>query len=290
MPETDLPSPRQRSVRVEAVILRHSDWGEADRLVWLFSLQLGKLRASAKGARKLRSRKAGHIEPLTQTSLLLARGREMPIITQAETINAFLPLHEDLSGMTYGSYVAELLDRFTFDEEFSPPLYHLLVDTLERLVSMPQQRDLVARYFELRLLDIVGFRPQLFKCVRCEGEIQPEDQFFSNELGGVVCPRCAVQSAWPTANQDQAFDSSDQSLGSAGSRLGPIYPLSTAALRILRHFQRSPFIEAMRLQPPTSVNRELERLMQHYLTHHLERSLNTPAFMRRLRQPPPSSS
>jgi DNA repair protein RecO (recombination protein O) len=276
MPENDLTSHRQRSVRVEAVVLRHSDWGEADRLVWLYSLEMGKVRASAKGARKLRSRKAGHIEPLTQTSLLLARGREMPIITQAETINAFMPLHEDLSGMTYGSYVVELLDRFTFDEDVNPTLYHLLVDTLERLAATPEQRDMVVRYYELRLLDLAGFRPQLFKCVNCGRDIQPEDQYFSNLLGGVLCPSCATGDLATLPHRDEH----DQRHPGKGD----LQPISVAALRVLRHFQRSSFAEAQRLSLSVPVSRELELLMQYYLTYLLERSLNTPAFLRRLRQ------
>ena len=101
---------RMRSFRLEAVVLRHNDWGEADRILGLYTLEMGKLRALAKGVRKLRSRKAGHLEPFTRVSLLLARGRDMPLITQADTLDPYLPLHEDLSGATYASYVVELLE------------------------------------------------------------------------------------------------------------------------------------------------------------------------------------
>ena len=94
---------RQRAFRVEAVVLRHTDWGEADRLLWLYTLEMGKLRAVARGVRKLRSRKAGHLEPFTRVQLLLARGRDLPIITQADTLDAYLPLREGLVGVTYAS-------------------------------------------------------------------------------------------------------------------------------------------------------------------------------------------
>ncbi len=100
----DIPHNRQRTFRVDAVVLRHSDWGEADRLLWLFTLELGKVRVLAKGARKIRSRKAGHLEPFTRVRLLLAKGREILLVTQAETIEAYLPLHEDLEGITYASW------------------------------------------------------------------------------------------------------------------------------------------------------------------------------------------
>lgn len=85
-----------RSQRVEAVVLRHSDWGEADRMLTIFTRELGKLRVVAKGARRPRSRKAGHLEPFTRVALLLARGREIWIVTQAETLDAYLPVRDDL--------------------------------------------------------------------------------------------------------------------------------------------------------------------------------------------------
>jgi DNA repair protein RecO (recombination protein O) len=261
-----LPAPakhRLRSFRLEAVVLRHNDWGEADRLLGLFTLEMGKLRALAKGVRKLRSRKAGHLEPFTRVNLLLARGRDLPLITQVETLDAYLPLHEELAGATYASYVVELLDRFTYEEGENRALYRLLIETLARLCQ-DQDRDLVVRYYEIRLLDLVGFRPQLFQCVGCGAEIQAENQYFSAYLGGALCPRC-------------------------GARSEGAQPISMNALRYLRHFQRSNFTEAGRAKLTPALNRELEIVIQHYMTYLLERGLNTPAFLRRLRKADASS-
>ena len=88
--------PEFRSIRVHAIVLRHADWGEADRLVTLFTREQGKLRAVAKGARKITSRKAGHLEPFTHVKLQLARGRSLFIVTQADTVDAYIPLRETL--------------------------------------------------------------------------------------------------------------------------------------------------------------------------------------------------
>jgi DNA repair protein RecO (recombination protein O) len=256
-PETH-DSHRQRSYRVEACVLRHSDWGEADRLLVLFTLESGKIRALAKGARRPRSRKAGHLEPLTRVALQLARGRDLPIISQADTLDANLVLREELLLSTYASYVVELLDRFTYEEGENRGLYHLLVDTLGRLAAGPAP-ELTVRYYELRLLDLVGFRPQLFQCVQCGAEIKAEDQYFSAELGGVLCPGCGRQ---PTHAR----------------------PVSLRGLKYLRHFQRSTYGEAAQAPLSPGVNRELEALVQHYMTYLLERGLNTPAFIRRVKE------
>ncbi|MDD2694633.1 MAG: DNA repair protein RecO, partial [Anaerolineales bacterium] len=151
---------RERSFRVEAVVLRHTDWGEADRMLTLFTREMGKLRAVAKGVRRERSRKAGHLEPFTRVHLLLARGREIPIITQAETIDAYLPLRQDLKRVGEASYIVELIDRFTFEEEENPGMFRLLADTLSRLAG-GDEPSLALRYYEMRLLDMIGFRPKL---------------------------------------------------------------------------------------------------------------------------------
>ncbi|MCK5843852.1 MAG: DNA repair protein RecO, partial [Victivallales bacterium] len=105
-----------RSFNVEAIVLHHRDWGEADRLVALYTRQRGKIRAVAKGARKIRSRKAGHLQPFTRTTVQLARTRGPYIITQVETLDAYLPLRDDLNLTGNASYLVELLDRFTYEE------------------------------------------------------------------------------------------------------------------------------------------------------------------------------
>ncbi len=251
-------SPQERSFRAEGIILRHSDFGEADRLLTIFTRELGKVRAIAKGVRKARSRKAGHVEPFTQTQLQLARGRDLLILTQAEAVDTFFALREDLVLLGYASYIIELLDQSTYDEEENRALYDLLARSLRRL-NRGDNPNLVTRYYELRLLDYIGFRPQLFACVQCESEIQPVDQFFSAVRGGVLCPRC-------------------------GAREPESRPISMQALKYFRHFQRSSYSAAARAAIPDQVFLEMENLMHYYLTHTLERGLNSPSFLRRVRR------
>jgi len=247
-----------RSQRVEAIVLRHTDWGEADRLLWVFTRELGKLQVVAKGVRKPRSRKAGHLEPFTRVELLLARGRDLSIVTQAEAKDAYLALREDLVRVGYASYIIELLDRFTYEEGENIGLYRLLSETLTH-INKEKEAAFAVRYYEVRLLDLVGFRPQLIHCVNCGAEIKAEDQFFSFEKGGVICPRC-------------------------GSKEAGVRPVSMPALRILRHFQRSNYAEAQRARLSSAVDHELENLMGSYLTYLLERGLNSPEFLRCVRK------
>jgi DNA repair protein RecO (recombination protein O) len=246
-----------RSVRVRAIVLRHADWGEADRLVTLYTREQGKLRAVAKGARKVTSRKAGHLEPFTHVKLQLARGRSLFIVTQADTVEAYLSLRETLVMTGTASYVVELLDRFVYEDEgANPTLFRLLAETLKRLAD-GEDPWLAVRYYEMRLLDFLGFRPQLFECANCSREIRAEDQFFSFSLGGVICPRC-------------------------GRGLPNLTSISVDALKYLRHFQRSSYAESKRAQPASDVQDEVEILMQGYFTYLLERELNSPGFLKKI--------
>ncbi len=252
----------QRTLRAEVVVLRHTDWGEADRLLVLFSREAGKLRAVAKGVRKLHSRKAGHLEPFTHVKVMMAAGRDFWIVTQAETMDAYLPIREDLVRTAYAATVIELIDRFTYEDGENRPLFQLLVDTLERISTLPDPFPAV-RFYELRLLDLLGYRPDLTNCVRCGTPIKAEDQFFDADLGGVLCPRCGANglSARATAR-----------------------PVSMATLKFLRHYQRSTFQEASRVPLEPAVKREMESLLNYYLTYLLERRLNSPAFLHEVRR------
>lgn len=253
-----MPETKFRSIRVDAVVLRHSDYGEADRMLTLYTRQLGKARAIAKGARKMASRKAGHIEPFTHVKLQLAKGRsDILIVTQAETVDSYLSLRDDLILTSHASYMLELLDRFTYvDETENSSIFRLLTESLSRLAS---NHDvwLVIRYYEIRLLDHLGFRPQLFECTNCGREIKAEDQFFSFSAGGVICPRC-------------------------GRGLPNLQRISVDTLKYLRHFQRSSYGDASRAKPSSLVQSEAETLMQGYFTYLLERELNTPGFLKKI--------
>ncbi|MBX3047404.1 MAG: DNA repair protein RecO [Anaerolineales bacterium] len=249
-----------RTQRVEGIVLKHADFGEADRLVTLFTREEGKLRAIAKGARKPGSRKGGHLEPFTRVSLLLGKGREIPIVEQAEAVELNAALGSNLVALGYAAYVVELIDKFSADHDEHRGVYRLTRDTLQRLAS-GEDLQLAVRFFEVKLLEQMGFRPQLQQCAACGAEIQPEDQYFSFELGGAVCPRCGRQRGG-----------------------GAVQRISLGALKVLRHLQRSDYATARRVQPSPPVQLELESLMNLYVSYLLERNLNTPKFLRRVRK------
>src|SRR5438477_9274575 len=129
--------PRPRVYKTQAIVLRQRKLGEADKIVTLFCANKGKVDAVAKGVRRTRSRLAGHLEPLTHGSYLVAQGRELDIITQAETVDGFPGLRGDLERVSRGLYCAELVDRMLPDRSEANPAFRLLLATLTRLDRAP---------------------------------------------------------------------------------------------------------------------------------------------------------
>ncbi|MBS1250353.1 MAG: DNA repair protein RecO [Chloroflexi bacterium] len=246
---------RHRTIRTEGVVLRRKNFGETDRLLTLFTRKLGRVTVIAKAVRKPTSRKTGHVEPFMRSMLLIAKGRNLHILTQAETIDAYTPLRENLEGIGYGAYVVELMDAFTYEEGANLTLYKLLITTLERL-SRGDIPQVALLYYELRLLEEVGFHPEFFNCVECGKEIKEEHQYFSGKVGGVVCPTCGERER--------------------GNHLRRISP---RALKYLRHFQRNHYLDLQDITIPSALIPQVEGAMRYYLAYVLERKLNSPEFL-----------
>ncbi len=249
---------RERTYRTEGIVLRRSEFGEADRLLTLMTPYRGKIRGLAKGVRKLKSRKAGHVELLMRTDFFLAVGRSLDIITQAQVIEPYRLLREDMRRITYGYYMGELVDRFMREGEESQAVYRLLCDGLGWVCTT---RDFMrtARYFELRLLGYVGYRPQLERCVRCEGAIGPGAHFFTPEYGGIVCQRCGETSTG-------------------------LFPVTGEVVSLLRVFQMSSYQTCLAQSISRQARESMEEIMHGYITYLLERQLKSVEYLKVLRR------
>ncbi len=248
---------KPRTCQTEAIIIKKIKLGEADRILTLYTPHLGKIRAVAKGVRRPRSKLAGHLELLTHSLVSLARGRNLDTITGSQTINGFLPLKSDLWLTSCALYTAEVVDQFTADGVENYPLFQLLLETMHRLCRSGDN-DLALRYFELHLVNEVGYRPELQQCVSCHSRLKPVTNSFCSSAGGVLCPDC---------RQSQPLT----------------YPLSVNALKVLRLLQSSDFGTASRLKLAPELSREVEGVMRDYLKYLLEREVKSATWLDALR-------
>ncbi len=250
--------PKARLYKTEAIILRSRKLGEADRILTLFTPAFGKMEAKAKGVRKTTSRLSGHLQPLNRCMLQLARGHVSDVITGCETLASFRNLREDLELLSRALYVAELTDRMTAEHVPAAPTYRLLLDTLGRLEAGPDPGTAL-RFFEMRLLDQSGFRPEVERCVGCGNALEPVDNFFAPVAGGAVCRGCVPDMAGPRV-------------------------MTLTGLKALRLLQRESYNEVARVNVPPELAEEVERHLRSYIIGVLERDVNAAAFIERLRR------
>ncbi len=248
---------RPRNYQTEAIIIKKIKLGEADRILTLYTPYLGKIRAVAKGVRRPRSKLAGHLELLTHSLVSLARGRNLDTITGSQTINSFLPLKSDLQLISYALYATELVEQFTADHIENRPLFQLLLETLHQLCQAGNN-ELALRYFELHLLNQVGYRPQLQQCVSCRRILEPTTNSFCPGAGGMLCPSCC---------QSQPLTR----------------PVSVNALKVLRLLQSSGYDTVVKLKIDSELSHQLEMVMRDYLRYLLEREVKSAAWLDTLR-------
>ncbi|MFZ5649830.1 MAG: DNA repair protein RecO [Bacillota bacterium] len=173
---------------VEAFILKSVKAREADRVLTLFTRQAGKKRVMAHGVEKITSRKRGAVQPFSHSRLLLRQGRELDSVSQGEGIDIFPVLRQSLYGLAGASYLAELVDALTPDEDPNAGVFQLLLDTYGLLGG--DSGFTAVRAFELKLVSYLGYRPVLDSCILCGSPPSGGKVRFIPEQGGVVCAGC----------------------------------------------------------------------------------------------------
>jgi DNA repair protein RecO (recombination protein O) len=187
---------------------------------------------------------------------MLSRGRDLDVITGAETLELHGGLRSDLDALGVASHCAELVDRFLADRDENRAVYRLLSSVLAHL-DRGSSPDRVARWFELALLGEMGVRPELFECVVCGKPVEAMPNRFSIRLGGILCS-----------------EHSDRDTSA------PV--LSLAAQKVLRLLLRENLESFLHLKASDSVLNEVETVLTAFLKHQLERDLNSLKVMRRV--------
>lgn len=234
--------------RDRGIVLRTIRLGEADRIVGLVTPEHGKVRAVAKGIRKTKSRFGGRLEPLSHVSLLCWQGRELDVITQAEVIDSFRPVREDLDRVARAMTMLEAVDQVAQERHASPPLYRMLLGALK--VMATHDSPLVVPAFFLKLVDLEGAGPVLDECASCGRTEQLVA--FDPLQAGVLCRDC---------------------------RRG--MPVSSEALAVLRQILGGGLASVL-ADPAPPARAEVEELANLVLEHHLERRMRSLRELHRL--------
>jgi DNA repair protein RecO (recombination protein O) len=234
----------------QGVVLRTYKLGEADRIVVILTAEHGKVRAVAKGVRKTKSKFGARLEPMSHVKLLLYRGRELDIVSQADSVEPLAPMLSSLDRASQGMAAIEAVDQLALEREANPRLYRMAVGVLRTIAERPAPLNVPAFYW--KLLAAEGLEPQLDACVRC-GESDPDVQLVAFDLdeGGVLCRACRT-----------------------GTSISP------AALAIMRDILGGRLNEAL-ARPESPATHEVGALATRALEHHIERRLKAVAMFER---------
>ena len=232
------------------VVLRTYKLGESDRIVVFMTADNGKVRAVAKGVRKTKSKFGARLEPMSHVRLLLYRGRDLDIVSQAESVEPLAPLLRSLDRASQGMAAIEAVDQLGLEREPNPRLYKMAVGVLRTIAERPAALNVPAFYW--KLLASEGLEPQLDACVRC-GESEPAADLVAFDLneGGVQCRTCRT----------------------GGS-------ISAGALAVMRDILGGRLGQAL-TREESPITHEVGTLATRALEHHIERRLKAVAMFER---------
>lgn len=190
--------------RAEAVVLRGKEFGECDRILTLYSREHGKIRAIAKGARRLQSSLGPATQTFTYVVFSLAVGRSLDVVRQARVKEPWAAIRADIGRMGYASVVAELVDLVTPEGEPNPELFDLLLLALYGISQIDPRLALFS--FLANFLDLLGWGPALEGCAKCEARLRDGESIrFSPAAGGALCPECKEEDAFPLGGEAWAI-------------------------------------------------------------------------------------
>ncbi len=233
--------------RDDGVVLRTIRLGEADRIVTLATAGHGKVRAVVKGVRKTKSRFGGRLEPLTHVACLLYEGRELDVVTQAETLDHFRAVRDDLDRVSRATAMLEAVDQVLQEREPNHRVYQMLVGALRALAAPEVLPALIVPAFFLKLLAAEGVAPLLDRCASCGTSAAAAGGLVAFDLGqgGGLCRSCRRGAA-----------------------------VSPDAFTLLRQILGGGLNEALR-QPASGASWEVEHLASQAMEYHLERRLRS---------------
>jgi len=229
-------------VRTRGVILRSQKWGDADRIITVYSPNLGKIRGAARGARRMKTRFGGVLEPFGLVDLTLFQKTPDALgqISQIDLITSFASIRENLTVMTAAARMVRMVEAITVDRDPNHEMFSALVHGLESL-SLEADVALITLLFQIHILGHTGFRPQFDSCTECGNPSnQRMLQWFSPRLGGVVCEECSQRG------------------------VGHMLSLSKGSVAFIEQARRLSLPRLSRLKAIGSVRLEVETVMDAY--------------------------
>lgn len=226
-------------VKTKGVIIKVQDYKENDKLLWMYTEELGKVTCIAKGAKRSKSQLLSVTLPLCFGEYLLFKGKNLYNLQEGKIINSFQGLLNNLEKLTYSSYLCELIDICVESDETNATLFKEFMVCLYLLNTDVLDYELLVRAFELRLLEATGYNLELDKCCICKNKIAVADYISLSHYGG-VCDEC------------------DKEYG---------FFISKPAYNALRFLKNTPMDKVYRLNVNNEIKKQMERVITNIIAN-----------------------
>lgn len=181
------------NVVTDAINLKSYNLSESDKIIVMYSKEHGLIRGVAKGVKKAKSKLGARMDSLVANKIMLYKGKNLDTICQAEALNTFKETRQDLDKLVYSSYISEIISIFGLEEDpSSKEVYELFYKALDKISKSETKKDVMIAVikFQLKMMLIAGFCPELDSCLCCRERVLDENMYFSVKMGGIVCEEC----------------------------------------------------------------------------------------------------
>jgi DNA repair protein RecO (recombination protein O) len=244
--------------KTPAIVLRSIPYGESDQIVTLYTLDFGKIKGIAKGAKRSRKRFGNTLEICSyiRATFFEKETSDLVRLTDCELVRPYAGLREDITQLAWASYLIELVNEMTAERIKNKGLFRLLILFLN-LIDRGILKEEIQRVFEVRLLSLLGYQPQFNHCIRCQKGLSEEKFFFSAREGGVFCPSCAVD-------------------------LSSLVPVSLGTIKTLLLAQSIPLEKVGRISFSPQSLKESQAVLSLFLQQYLGKVLKSKKFLEQI--------
>jgi len=241
--------------KTSGIVLKGTNFGEADRILTILTERFGKIKAIAKGVRKIKSHLGGSLEPFMLVDLQVHQGKTFYVVTGAAIIEQFSNIHGNLAKTAKAFFLGELIDKFMVEDHLVPEIYGIFLQAMNSLEN--DSPGLIIKAFELKIIEAAGFKPELHYCLHCKEKIRVGQNFWDNIEGGVICGKC----------QRKTYHGRE---------------ITDETVKLFRFLEEENFDKISRLKLPEITEEEADEILHQYIENILERDLKSERFLKML--------
>ena len=244
--------------KTEGIVLKSMEYEEADKIVTIYTKDYGKITAIAKGVRKTKSKFGSSLEILTHSNFLIYKGRNIDIVSQTEILESFFSTSKEVIKFAFAVNCVEVVNRLTEEQEINIGLFNLLKEVLHYLKGSNDPK-LLTLSFKWQTISILGYRPSLDHCCRCNKSVEDQKEIYFNiKEGGLVCNNCIAKDKEGCVKVSLYFN------------------------KLVRKILNTPLSTISNATIPVKKMKELEKITDLYIAYHSEKSFKTDRFLKSL--------